>query len=375
MAASGPLFYAVIAFVIMVFAGMLLIDASPYIGRARRKTRSRYPRYTPRTLVMVPCRGTELALAQNLHSIADQSYKDYDAVIIVDSKDEPAAACAKKLGIRVMVSVHSAPRSSGKVLAILTALSKLRGYDVYAIADSDVKVPRDWLAQLVEPLSDRKIGISTSYPKFIPAGGFWSKVKYVWGFVGEGLMENERTRFGWGGSLAFSKAIVDRKLIRMMEDSPYSVSDDICITRRAKDLGLGVAYVDSIQPEVASNDSLGKFMEWANRQTVLTILGYRRNLYYGLAFYCAEIILLLSGIALSIAISPLFLILLLHLAKSEVKTYARAATSDPTIAAIVVFMPFLYVANLIAASGTDHITWRGRRYAVGQQKGFKQQQA
>lgn len=364
MSELALLFHAYVAFVVLVFLGVAVLDLAPYVRKDCNDGFKRDSRYKPRTLVIVPCRGHDLTLRLNLRSIASQDYPNYDALVVVDSRKEPAYAYARELGINAIISEYKAKRSSGKVLAILTALKKFRKYDAYVIADSDITVKGNWLGELLKPLADRRIGISTSYAKFIPKGGFWSKVKSVWGLVGEGLMENRRTRFGWGGSLAFRRSLADRELIRMMENSRYSISDDICITRRAEQLGLGIAYVPGVQPEVASDESMGRFIEWANRQTALTILGYRMNLYYGLLFYSAEIMLFISGIALSIAVSPAFLILLLHLAKSEVKTYRRARSADPSIAVIVLFMPFLYLANLLAANGARYITWRGRRYAL-----------
>lgn len=363
MAAIQPILNAYVAFIALVFVGMALIDIAPYLrGRKHRERRRRV--FAPRTLVIVPCRGVDLALGENLERIARQDYPNYDAVAVVDKEDDPAADYARKAGLKLLVSGYRKGRSSGKVRAITAALERFGGYDAYAIADSDVTVTREWLRGLVAPLSDSGIGISTSYPRFVPRGGLWSKVKFVWGFVGEGLMENEGTRFGWGGSLAFRKGFADSRLIRMMEGSKYSVSDDICMTKHAKALGLRIAYAKEVQPEVASDDGMREFAEWSTRQTALALLGYRSNLYYGIAFYSAEVLLFISGIAMSLLVSPLSAVLLLHFMKSEAKTYARARTADPAIGAIVLLMPFMYLANLAAASNARYITWRGRRYAV-----------
>ncbi len=356
-------FYAYLAFISLVFIGMALIDIAPYLRQKGASPRTRR-RYAPRALVIVPCRGVELGLEENLVRIAHQDYPNYDAVVVVDEAGDPSAAYARRAGLNVIASGYKKGRSSGKVRAILAALEKFSGYEAYVIADSDVTVSRGWLRGLIAPLSDSGVGISTTYPRFVPAGGLWSRAKFVWGFVGEGLMENEGTRFGWGGSIAFRKGFVDGRLVKMMEDSRYSVSDDICLTKHAKALGLKIAYAKEVQPEVASDDGIGKFMEWSTRQTALVLLGYRRNLYFGLAFYMAEVLLFVSGIALSLLVSPLFLVLLLHFVKSEAKTYSRARSADPLIGIIVLFMPLMYLANLAAASSASYITWRGRRYPI-----------
>ena len=129
-------------------------------------------------------------------------------------------------------------------------------------------------------------------------------------------------------------------------------------------MGLGIAYIKEAQPIVNSDDSFAKFIEWSNRQSALSVLGYRKNLYYGVAFYSAEILLFVSGIVLSYFITPLFLILLSHFLKSEMRPAYRAGGASPTISLIVIFMPAIYLANLLAASRTRRITWRGRKYAI-----------
>ena len=351
-----------LAFILVVFLVVALIDLAPYL---RKKVKTEYNlNYNPKTLVMVPCRGEDLTLKENLKSLANQGYDNYDLIAIVDGEDDPAVKCIRTVGISYLLSDYKTGKASGKVQAIITAIRKFKNYDTYVIADSDILVKKDWLRKLIAPLQDKKIGISTTFPKFVARAGLWSKVKFVWGFAGEGMMENNATRFGWGGSLAFRKDLINKNTMHLLTKSTYSVSDDIALTKAAKLAGLGITYVKGAQPIVNSDDSFFKFIEWSNRQTALSVLGYKRNLYYGIAFYSAEILLFVSGIVLSYLITPLFLILLAHFLKSELRTAARAKSSDPAIAFIVIFMPIIYLANLLVASSTSHITWRGRRYAI-----------
>lgn len=353
--------YVYIAFSVLVFLGMFAIDFAP---REHGKAAAVRKRFFPRTLVIVPCRGVDRGMEENLKSIGWQDYPNYEVVAVVDSKSDPASQCISKAGMRAIHSGYRGGKSSGKVFAILFAIRKFRDFDVYVIADSDIRVEKNWLANLVAPLASSAVGVSTSFPKFVPEGGAWSKVKMLWGFAGQGMMESRRTRFGWGGSLAFRKELMDREAIRILSSSKYAVSDDISITKAARGRGLGIAYVKDAQPQVHSADDLRTFAEWSTRQTALSILGYRNNLYFGIAFYSAEILLMASGIALSYAISPVFVLMLVHLAKSEWKTMERAGSLDPAIALMVPAMPFIYLINLAAAARMKKITWRGRSYSL-----------
>jgi cellulose synthase/poly-beta-1,6-N-acetylglucosamine synthase-like glycosyltransferase len=357
------LYEFLIAFLSVVFFGMLMIDVAPYLKKTREN--ESHSRFNPKALVIVPCRGIDIGLEDNLRSIMGQGYGSYKAIAVVDSSSDPSVAHIRKVGMKFITSsVGKSGRASGKVRAIITALMTFRDYQAYVIADSDIRVRSNWLSELIKPLGSSKIGISTTFPKFVPKAGFWSKVKFVWGFVGEGLMENKGTRFGWGGSLAFRKDLLNKNTMRLLRNSRYSVSDDISLTKAAKSMGLEIAYVRQAQPVVNSADSFGQFAEWSTRQSALTILGYSRNLYYGIAFYTAEILLFVSAFVMSYLITPLFLLFLVHFVKSEIKTARRAGKPDFTIALIVALMPFIYLSNLIAASGTSQITWRGRLYKI-----------
>ncbi|MCL5238934.1 MAG: glycosyltransferase family 2 protein [Candidatus Marsarchaeota archaeon] len=351
---------AYLTFVTFVFLCLLAMDINGTL-RKPDDTQTRSKTYRPRVLVMVPCKGEEKRLRQNLESLKAQAYGRYSVVAIVDAKTDGAVAAIRQSGVSMMVASGPRGAGSGKVRALLHAMKRLRGFEVYVVADSDVNFSREWLGRLIAPLSNKRVGISTSYPFFEPKAGFWSRVKMVWGFVGNSLMESSLTRFGWGGSLAFRKALMDR---RAMERMSRSVSDDISVTNTCKMKGLKIAYVPEARMRIACDDTLLVFAEWANRQTSLSVLGNRRVLYYGITYYSAEILVLLTGIIGTLLLSPIFLVLLLHAARSVWKTFARAGEARADTALIALLIPFIYLVNLAAATGTRSITWRGARYRL-----------
>lgn len=351
-----------IAFSFIVFVFLLSLD----LRSAFRKTtlNKARPGYMPNVLVIIPCRGVDLTLEKDLESIKRQKYGKFKVIAVVDGPEDKSIPAIKRAGLDYMVAGGPRGKSSGKVAAILAAVKRFSNYGFYVIADSDIEVDGFWLANLMAPMRDGKVGISTMFPYFNPLGGFWSKAKMVWGFVGESLLEEESSRFGWGGSLAFRRSLVDRWFINLATRTEYGVSDDICLTMAAKRKRLSIAYTKNSQPRVNSDDNFGKFMEWANRQTALTLLGYRKNLYFGAVYYSAEIVLFVSAIVLSIFVSPLFLVFFLHLIRSYWKTYARSGKAYLELLLIVPIMPFMYLSNLLIANGISTISWRGRKYNI-----------
>ncbi|MDE1827751.1 MAG: glycosyltransferase family 2 protein [Candidatus Micrarchaeota archaeon] len=354
---SFGLFQAYLVFVLLVALGMVLMGARTY------KSREFKIRFAPRTLVIVPCRGEDVTLEKNLAAISNQIYSNYNLVCVVDEESDPSLKAIKKLGLKYILSVADCKNCSGKVRAITTALQKFRNYSVYVIADSDILPEREWLKNLITPLSDKRVGLSTGYPFFNPLGGFWSKVKSAWGLVGEGLMESKLTVFGWGGSLAFRKELLDPKGLDLFKGS---LSDDIALTKIAKEKSLEIFYSKNARLQVNVKEGVQEFIEWANRQTSLSILGDNKIFYLGITFYSAQILVLLSGIILGIFYNPIFFALLLPILIGAARGYLRLRKRYYEFFILVPMLPFLYLLNLIVAKNMKEINWRGNKYLLKQ---------
>ncbi len=345
------------AFIILVFLALLAGSLAP--GRKPRERRA--GKYAPRVLVIVPCKGTDIQLARNLIAAGNQDYGRYDIIVVADSARDPSMREIRKAGLK-HITLDFESNGSRKVRSLSTALSRYRSYDAYALLDSDVLVGPDWLRELVAPLSDRKVGISTTFPVFEPVGkGFWSRAKKAWGFVGQSLMRSDRTAFGWGGSLAFRRSLISGK-----EDFRYfsnSISDDVALSNISKRKGLRIAYVESATPIVQVKESASSFFEWSTRQTVFALIGNPSLFYYGVAFYTASALLELSAIVMAVLVSPLFLLLITPIIIRAIKLHS--VSGDAALLPMPFMMDFIYLFNMLRAKSMSTITWRGVKYSVG----------
>ncbi len=317
--------------------------------------------FNPRVLVMMPCKGHDIDLAGTIRAAMGQDLKGYDFITIVEDGKDSAMMDIRKAGARHMLSGSYKCKGSKKVRSLAAAISKFRNYDIYVILDSDTRVDSRWLGRLVAPLADRSVGLSTAFQVFNPVGGFWSKVKHAWGFIGQGLLESERTRFGVGSSLAFRKDLMSRKDFRYFSDS---ISDDIALTSIAKGRGLGIAYVSSANPSSDCNDSFPQFAEWSTRQTALLTAANRRLLYFGIASYSAIILLQVSSVALAALVNPLFLLFLIPSIAGALRLYARSGRASSFF--IYFILNPIYLVNLVAASRMHEIKWRGSIYSLNE---------
>lgn len=352
-----------VVFVLAVFSGLAILDLNGFrtANQEMHKTRSNY---RPKTLVIVPCKGRDLTLKKNLLSLKNQDYSDYDIVAVVADDSDEAVPYIKAAGIRYITATSECTRCSAKVRSLATAFERFKGYDAYVTVDSDMVFGRLWLSTIIAPLADKRVGLSTMYPRFIPKGGFWSETKQVWNFVGENMMNHRLTRFGCGGSNAFRRDLLDSRSMRFFKNSAYSLSDDICLTKIARGKGLGIAYSRSPQPVTYCRESFWSFFEWANRQTAFVYMGYPNSINIGIVFYSAEILVFASGVALSVLISPAFIVLLSHSALAAWRNHRRAKGRAVDILAISLLTPFLYLSNLLIARGMKTVTWRGITYRL-----------
>ncbi len=316
-------------------------------------------KYAPKTLVIVPCKGLDYKMDENLAALKNQDYKNYGIVAVVDSPSDNAARCIKKVGIRLIVA-KKLGTGSGKVNAVANAIKKFHNYEAYVIADSDTLMKPTWLGDLVKPLRENSTGLSTAYPYFKGVAGVASRLKCAWGLVGEGMMESEFLRFGWGGSLAFKRELIQGNL----DEFANSLSDDIALGGLAKRRGLKIAYVKSAQPTVRATDTFPEFVEWSNRQTALSVMEDRKKLWIGLPFYVLNFLLLVSAILLTIFYSYIAILLFIPIIQKSAKTYSRLVDKSAALVLIDMVMPAFYAANLIAAIGIKSISWRGRRYRI-----------
>ena len=100
------IFYIIL--LILVSAGFLFIEFHKNIDESTGEN------YEPETLVMVPCRGLDYSLENNLKSIKNQNYHKYRMVCIVDNKEDPALDIIKNSRSIIFYPITSAKNAAGR---------------------------------------------------------------------------------------------------------------------------------------------------------------------------------------------------------------------------------------------------------------------
>lgn len=179
----------------------------------------------PSARVYVTCKGAPPSLAENAKALLAQRYPGVWSVVFVtpDARD-PAAVLLRGLGAPEVLCTGVVPeRSSGQAADLVWALAADKpSADVLVFADADGLVGQDWLAELVAPLADPAVGVSSvgavPVPRALDAVGLlraaWVAAGLPlfseWGFVcGQSMALLRRDFEEWGVAAAWSRCVGD----------------------------------------------------------------------------------------------------------------------------------------------------------------------
>jgi len=146
------------------------------IRQERRASAS--PAASPVT-VLKPLCGAEPRLHECLRSFCEQTYPCFQIVFGVRDPEDPAVAIVRQLrreyphhDLELIID----PSEHGSSLKVSNLINMFRAarYDTLVLADSDVRVPSDYLARVAAPLAESAVGIVTCAYRGVPSGGSWS---------------------------------------------------------------------------------------------------------------------------------------------------------------------------------------------------------
>jgi ceramide glucosyltransferase len=220
-------------------AALVLILAWAYVGVSlvaayRFARRRRYPRR--RHIVAVatdadagaaipvtalkPLYGADVDLAGNLRSFADQDHPEFQIILGIRDRGDPAIPIAHTLiaerperDIVLVIDPHT--EGSNLKVANLENMLPAARHDVIVIADSDMRVTPEYLRTVTAPLADPRVGLVTCLYKGVPSGGFWSTLAALhinFGFL-PGALVGEMMDVGggcFGATLALRRDVLER---------------------------------------------------------------------------------------------------------------------------------------------------------------------
>jgi len=367
---------------ILILLGLIGIIGECYfislwiIGK-RNKVKEVFKKYTPSAFVIIPCKGLEPGVVENIGAFCSQEYPKYKLLFVVDSDKDPIYKHIKKLNeIHDHVSIKISKilnECSGKISALLTGLESIKSEEIIVFADSDIKPKKTWLKNLIEPLQDKSNGACTGYRWYFSTD-FKSKLISTWNLASIAFLFQPTYNFTWGGSTAIKKSIFDKLEIKNKWKTAFS--DDLILTNTLKNAGYKIYFQPKCVMESVPEKNLKRFKKWGTRQ--YTWLRW----YYPIIFYSSFIglagvkiltifgfILLFFGLYvpafLMISVIAFEMIFGWQGIVTLQKTMVYPKESFPSKFSYAIIMPlvfFMIVQNMIASLFQKEIIWAGRSY-------------
>lgn len=371
-------------FVILV-APAILLAASSWRGERQkfRYYRERLPdqkqsAFLPPVSLIVPVKGHDEGLHENLASLASLDYPDYELIIAARS---PADVAPDVLPPKARV-VFSEGHPAGAAEKLQNLLAAVRGVrpqtEVLAFADSDGRVSRGWLRALVAPLAETGVGAATGYRVYLPEPPrFWAVLRSAWNAVIFGTFGPGKIEFVWGGAMALRKDL----FFRLGVDSLWAstASDDYVLTEAVRSAGLQLRFVPGAL--VVSSDRIGgtELLRWIRRQLVITRI-YAPRLwalsFFATLMYCIAMVTCLIALVARQRMAGAVLAFLL--VAGMLKGTAREKLASMALPGsrpwflrhgwiftwLVPLATWTWFYGHLASSITNVIEWRGYRYRL-----------
>ncbi len=249
-----------------------------YLRFFRRRQHDRPGDFAPPLTLVLPCRGIDPGLEENLRAYFELDYPDFQLLLVTDSSSDPSVPLLERSlrdhpGVRGRLLLAGSSRNrSQKVQNLLYALQFLRDQDeVLAFGDSDIRPRQDWLRFLVAPLADREVGASTGFRWYLPPDrAFASILRSVWNAGITSLMKERDSLFAWGGAMAISREVFESSGVA--DYWAEALSDDFGLTQAVRNAGLPICF----QPQCLSfsyeDSNWRTLLDWTYRQLLITRL-------------------------------------------------------------------------------------------------------
>ncbi len=268
--------------VILFLQSLLSFAAALRFARyALRYNRPRLARYQPKAVVIVPCKGLEHDFEENIRALFAQEYRDYEIIFVTENERDPAygvlSGLIKSYSRRPawLIVANEAKACGQKVHNLLAAIDMLNSIDrraeVLVFADSDARVSRHWLSELVAPLGDKRIGATTGFRWYLPAtvggSGLASRLLSVWNASALSLL-GERSSFAWGGSTAIRRENFDRLHIKQIWQG--ALSDDYALSAVIHQASQRIKFIPQCLVASYTDANLANLLEFSTRQMRIT---------------------------------------------------------------------------------------------------------
>lgn len=333
------------------------------------------PAYFPNVTILKPLRGADAFTRDSLESWFDPTYPGKLQILFgVHSTEDPAYGVATRL-IQAHPNIHAqvivCPEGlgpNGKV-STLVQLSRSIAHDVVIVSDADVRVPPQFLPQLVAPLAHPEVGLVNCLYRFgnpINLPMQWEALSVNADFWSQVLQSRslQPQNFALGAVMALPTSLL--RSIGGFETVLNYLADDFQLGRHVFKTGARIELcpivVDCFEPVSGWTAVWRHQVRWARTLRICQPLPYFASIISHTQLWC--LIALLSQTLPAFQSIAIGLWLLRSLILLDLLRRIRAPRIGPIEIVLSLFKDLTATAVWFTAFIGATVTWRGQRFRV-----------
>ncbi|MDP9084920.1 MAG: bacteriohopanetetrol glucosamine biosynthesis glycosyltransferase HpnI [Pseudomonadota bacterium] len=225
-------------------------------------------RGTPAVSVLKPLCGVEAQTYECLRSFCEQDYPTFQVIFGVADPNDPVVEIAKRVRAEfpqrdVKVIIDPRQHGSSRKVSNLINMVPHASHEYLVLADSDVQVKADYLAEVVPPLLESDVGIVTCAYRGVARRGLWSTFESL--FINDWFTPSVRVAaMGGSRSFAFGASIAMRREVLSSIGGFMSIvnqlADDYRLGELTRRLGLRTVLSSTIVDIAVAERSLGELI-------------------------------------------------------------------------------------------------------------------
>jgi ceramide glucosyltransferase len=302
--------YDYLALAIILSQALFLYQIAANYRFAIKKADADHRYYHPRAILIVPCKGLDVAFESNVASFYRQDYPDYVLWFVVADTDDPAYSELRRLrekllphtkarDVQILVA-GDAESCSQKNHNLLYCYRRLPAdIEIMAFADSDACLRDNWLARIVHPLRKDKVGISTGYRWFVPQknNSATLALSVINAKIAQ-LLGAYRFNQAWGGSMAVRVEVFRRLGIEQLWSQ--AITDDLTLSYAVRKAGKKITFVPACLVASHEQTNWRDFLSFGRRQFLLTRVATPGTWWFGLLSSVYSVLGLYGGAAAAV---------------------------------------------------------------------------
>ena len=163
----------------LVYCVLVIVAARRYLAERPPPLKSPLP-----LSVLKPLAGLDQGLEDNLRTIFNQNYPNFEILFAVRTEADPAVPIVRRLQSEYpnvpsrLLLVGEPPYSNAKVWS-LSQMTEAAKHDILVMSDSDIRVTPNFLRTIGAEFADSKLGVSSCPYRAVPGKSLWSTLEAI----------------------------------------------------------------------------------------------------------------------------------------------------------------------------------------------------